>query len=232
MPIILPLNDAGEGTEELFTYERVWASLCSIDVLASADIVPPSFLAFELEGEISPAGIGGHTVRGQAPAVVRGSVDNGQVPDNMGYGSMDVGQWSPADESLGSIETTGEGVSPAIAALTIGMYPSLAGYIAYLAAASLETRSGQYDTSLSSLAARNRSAVPSRATASVRGLADAPARGTLETGTQTGKAAQSSLVTGNLSESSAIGATDAVDGEGLAFIVDIQDEILGTGGGE
>lgn len=224
MATTVPILRAGEQATT-FIYERVWGSQCTICVLAAEDTVPPALGAFELSGEsLDPAfdtfGIEGETFR-----AVRGSVDVGSIPEDIAYGSGDFGLWSPQDPSPGSIELAAEGLHPALAVLvsrSLGSYAALS----YLLAAY-----GAYYTSGGSVRVRDRYAYRSRATVVIAGDINEASRSTLETGQQTGYPAYVSLETGGMSETAAYGALDSQDGEGVDFLVDIQDEILESGGG-
>lgn len=230
MPTIAPIHDAGE-VGELFSYNFIWSSLGGLRVLAAPDEDACSFAGLDIQGETVDPVLAGEDVQGETLNPARSSLDTGAVMLDTGYGSIDAGLYSPADPALGSLGVAGESFFAAFASSIVRNNPSLTGQFLYLALASLQTASGFYDAAEGASSIRGRIARPSRSSVAVKELGDAASGGTLETGSQAGYPALSSLDTGTESGAVSPASVDAQDGEGIDFIVDIQDEILATGGG-
>lgn len=231
MSTVVPILGAGEVT---YTEEitRLWVSRCSVMILAAPDVIPPSRSCLEITGEgFSPA-FGFDEITGEFTSPARSSVDDGNIPDNIGFGAGDIGSYSPFNYSLGSAETTGEGFNPVLGFIIIGASPSIIGSLIYLSMAGLEIVSESASQSRASYQSRAELVGRSIAAEAVRLSIEEPSRSTLEDGTKSALPVRSSLDDGLFLNNSSRLSADVEDGESVEFIIDIQDEILHSGHGD
>lgn len=228
MPTIIPLHGAGDGLDEPVEVEVIYSAFGGLRVVATSDNLPAAFGAIELTGERLDTSKASADVKGHVLRSARGSVDNGAVPEATGYGAADVGNLAPIDPGFGSMETEGESIRPAIS--TVQVMPG-AGVIGR-AFASLAAKYQSIQSSLGSYRSRSRPTFSASVAVIIRGLWTEPSRSTLETGQETGLPVLSSVDIGIDQDTEALGSVEALTGEGVDFIIDIQDEILASGHGD
>lgn len=233
MPTIIPVYSAADF-EFLEARETIYSSLASVRVKASEESYPVAMSSLELTGETFAPSLEAMRIKGDVLTEAYGSVDNGEVPDSAGLAGFATGLFYH-DPAPSIIELSGEGLALALSNLAVGNYPSLIGSVIYQSMASLALRTGQLYPGLGSFSARALLLRSATAGLAAKGLADSAAQATLETAQEESGApnpALSALDCGDVADAIALASLDAQEGEGVEFIVDIQDDILDSGGGD
>lgn len=233
MPTVIPVIDAG-SVEFTETFDRVYASLASMLVIASPEFPIPSAAVLELSGERRDWSYSGHDVKGilTPPAFAAGDI--GGVPDNQSYGTLDEGTVSD-DPTSGVLELSGEGIGGSGSSLEVGASPALSGMYEYGSLASLGSKFEAQAGALGSADIAGETIDPSRSGIGVKGDRETPSSAVLEIASdKAGYPAPSSLdaVIQTDAGAAALGSADVQSGESVEFLVDIQDEILSTGHGD
>lgn len=226
MSIVAPIPEL-EDTEEI--RERIWGSYCSLWA-RGLQVIPSSFASLEDTGETLSPSLSDIETTGIGLTPVYGELEAGERTYPPSMSSMDTGLYSPLDASYGSAEISGSLLWVALAMLEPGVAGST--LFVFAALASLAAKYEIKSPSPSSMAVRNRGVRESRVAVAVRGERRDSVRASWQIGVNSALPALASLDDGNKLTDSAYGALDSQDGEGIDFIVDIQDEILATGEGE
>lgn len=227
MATVIPIDKA--GTIQNYRFDRVWTIPGSLIALAAPEIVPPSAASLETNGEPLRPALGSSDIKGIPSPPSIASIDAGETSTDTDSGAMDTGLYSPFDPAPGSMDVSGIDTAIALATLAVGNYPSLSGFLIYLSLAALDVvlnkkapAPGSYDTVHLQTAAVDSGLA-------VRGQADANSRADFEIGSKTALPSQASLDHGELVDAESLASVDSVDGEGVDFLIDIQDSILASG---
>lgn len=233
MPTIIPLHDA--GAFELVDIPRTWSSRGSLVTRRAADTVDPALGSLQTAGVSYAPALALLATFGEVFTPVLGSLDTGgtsQPINEASYGALATGYNSP-DAALGSAELSGEQLNNAPGILEVTASPSVSGMIDYKALISLAIASEVIRPSRASHDDTGIHIASSRIALAANGEIELPSRATAETAIDAVYPASASVDTGDPVDSPpATAALDAYEGEGVDFIIDIQDSILSSGHGD
>ncbi len=231
MPTTIPIAGAGEFTLTE-TRVNIYSALGSIRVRSIPDYALESFGAIEVSGEGAYPSHEAWETTGETFRPSSAALDAGELPDSLGYGSLETGAFSH-DPAFGAEDVYGEGDAAAFGLLGIGAPGGFSGTTEYGSLGTADITTDRKDPALAAADVAGQEANPAPIGLLVRTDRNTPAHGTLEAAEfGRSKPALSSLEAAQFIEETVSGALEVQDGDSVDFVVDIQDEILASGHGD